>query len=86
MALSIRNNLAEQLARTIAKETGESITQAIISALQEKLVRLKGKKSITDLKSKILQISNRCSKLPNADKRTPDEILGYNQDGGFDSW
>ena len=84
MALSIRNDVAEKLARAIAKETGENITQAIIHALQERLERLKGRRTVTDLKSKILKISKRCRALPDIDPRTPEDILGYNQNGGLD--
>ena len=34
MALSIRNPKAERLAREVAERTGESLTQAIIHALE----------------------------------------------------
>ena len=41
MALSIRNPRAEQLAREVAAESGETLTQAIIQALDEHLQRLR---------------------------------------------
>jgi antitoxin VapB len=40
MTLSIRNPRAEKLAREVAAESGESLTEAIIHALEERLVRL----------------------------------------------
>ena len=41
MALSIKNDETERLARQVARETGESLTEAIQTALQERWVRLK---------------------------------------------
>jgi antitoxin VapB len=84
MALSIKNPRAEQLAREVARETGESITQSLINALEERLQRVRGRKTSPDLVSEILEISQHCSALPDLDARSPDEILGYNREGGFD--
>lgn len=84
MALSIKNPRAEQLAREVARETGESITQSLINALEERLQRVRGRKTRSNLVSEIIEISQRCSALPNLDARSPDEILGYNREGGFD--
>jgi antitoxin VapB len=39
MALSIRTEEADRLARTLAKLTGETITQAVTNALRERLDR-----------------------------------------------
>jgi antitoxin VapB len=41
MALSIRNAKAEKLARELAAESGDNITQAITRALEERLQRLR---------------------------------------------
>ena len=81
MALSIRNPYAEQLARQVSTLTEENITQTIIKALENRLENLKGKKTIVDVEQQILSISQRCSALPDRDKRTDEEILGYNKDG-----
>ncbi len=86
MALSIRNHEAEKLARAVAEETGETITQTIIHALEEKWLRLKGRKTVSNLTERVMNISDRCRKLPDEDTRTADEILGYNSEGGLDSW
>ena len=43
MALSIKNSKAENLARKLAAESGETITQAITHALEERLERLRGR-------------------------------------------
>lgn len=81
MALSIRNPRAEKLAREVAAESGESITEAIIHALEERLVRLKGRRSTTEVAAEIMKISIRCRALPEKDWRESDEILGYDEMG-----
>jgi len=81
MALSIRNNRAEQLAREVAAISGENLTQAIIHALEERLERLRGRRTTANLAQEIMVISRRCSSLPDLDHRSPEEILGYNPHG-----
>jgi antitoxin VapB len=83
MALSIKNDMAEKLAREVAAETGESLTEAILHSLEERLERLKGRRSAPDLVETILEISQRCSALPDLDPRDANEILGYNEIGAF---
>jgi antitoxin VapB len=81
MAMSIRNRLAEELARKVAKESGESLTQAIIHSLEERLERLKGRRQVSSIEEEILQIASRCSSLPDLNDRSPEEILGYDERG-----
>ena len=81
MALSIRNAKAEKLARELAAESGETITRAITQALEERLERLRGRSTTTDLVEDILRISKRCSEIPDHDKRSAEEILGYDSIG-----
>ena len=81
MALSIRNPRAEKLARQIAAESGESLTEAIIHALEERLERLTGRRTTTDVTEEIIKISLRCRALPEKDRRSIDEILDYDERG-----
>lgn len=81
MALSIRNPHAEKLAREVAAESGQSITQAIIQALEDRLERLHGQRTSTDLLAEITKIARRCGSLPDLDQRTPEEIMGYDRQG-----
>ena len=81
MALSIRNPRAEKLAREVAAESGESLTEAIIRALEERLERIRGRRMAPDIVEEIMKISRRCSALPDQDQRTPEEILGYDYSG-----
>lgn len=81
MALSIRNPRAEELARKIAEMSGENITQVILHALENHIEKLRGQRLYPDKVEEIMSISSRCSSLPDIDKRSPDEILGYNEIG-----
>jgi antitoxin VapB len=83
MALSIKNDVAERLARRVAAETGESLTEAVINSLEERLERLKGRRSAPDLVETLMAIGRRCSALPDLDTRSADEILGYDDIGAF---
>ena len=82
MALSIQNPEAEQLARELAEKTGESVTEAIVTSLRERLQRERSKrKSSFRLRDEIRSIGARCATLPVLDPRSPDEILGYDAHG-----
>lgn len=83
MGISIKNDRAEKLARQVAAEAGESLTDAIIHSLEERLERLKGRRSAPDLAATLMTISQRCGALPDLDTRTPEEILGYDEKGAF---
>ncbi len=81
MAISIRNPIAENLARTVAKKSGESLTQVIIHSLEDRLEKLQGRRNPEDLLQEIKEIGNRCAALPDIDSRSADKILGYNENG-----
>ncbi|UOG91033.1 MAG: type II toxin-antitoxin system VapB family antitoxin [Candidatus Thiothrix sulfatifontis] len=86
MALSIRNERAEQLAREIAQLTGYNMTSAIIIALEEKLERLQRFRRVNSKLDEIMVISRRCSALPDLDTRSADDILGYDEHGVNTLW
>jgi antitoxin VapB len=81
MALSIKNQEAERLARLVSKETGESLTGAIEQALRERWERLQRKPKEPVLVEHLLEIANRVAALPVLDNRSDDEILGYDENG-----
>ncbi|MCP5110536.1 MAG: type II toxin-antitoxin system VapB family antitoxin [bacterium] len=81
MALNIKNPEADKLARTLAERTGETITEAVVKALQERLQREDGRRSVPNLKEELLAIGRRCAALPDIDTRSADEIIGYDKDG-----
>jgi antitoxin VapB len=81
MALSIKSIETEQLAREIAARTGESLTGAIQKALEERLERLNRSLRSQALTAQIDDILQRVDAMPELDSRTPDEIIGYDENG-----
>jgi antitoxin VapB len=81
MALSIKSMEAERLAREIAAKTGESLTDAIRKALEERLDRLRNQRRSQILASQLDEILRRVDQLPVLDSRSPEEILGYDEHG-----
>jgi antitoxin VapB len=80
MALNIRNAETERLAAELAKETGETKTEAVTKALRERLaqVRRRPRRRLAD---ELEQIAEHCANLPVLDARPADEILGYDDNG-----
>lgn len=83
MALGIKNEITERLAREVAAQTGESLTRAITVSLEERLERLKGRRTAPDLVQELLAISRRCAAMPDLSTQDADEILDYNANGTF---
>lgn len=81
MALSIKNALTERLARQVARETGESLTEAVQRALKERLERLPERHHGRIMAEKLEDILRRVDALPTLDTRPEDEILGYDKQG-----
>jgi antitoxin VapB len=81
MALSIKNPETERLARQLARETGESITDAIQHALKERIERLPQQRRGRIMTEKLEDILRRVDALPTLDTRPEDEILGYDRQG-----
>lgn len=84
MSISIRNPQVEKLAREMAEKLDLSMTQVIIDALEEKKRQMAAREQPNlFLLKEIKSISDECAALPDLDKRNPDEILGYDKDGGM---
>lgn len=81
MALNIKSAQAEKLARELAQRTGETITDAVTTALKERMARLSQRRTKRSLADELDEIAKRCVTLPIFDHRTPDEILGYDDRG-----
>jgi antitoxin VapB len=80
MALSIKHPEADRLARELAAETGEGLTEAVLAALRERLGRVK-KRSKLSLVDELGGIARRISAMPTLDTRSAEDILGYDSDG-----
>jgi antitoxin VapB len=81
MALSIKDPEADRLARELAARTGETLTEAVMVALRERLARETGRIRAIPLRAELAAIRARCAALPVLDSRSSDEILGYEERG-----
>ena len=81
MPISIKNPETEHLARELARETGESITEVITKSLQDRLQRIRGRRHVRSLPEQVEDILKRLDALPRLDTRSDDEILGYDEFG-----
>ena len=81
MAINIKDSETDRLAREVAKRAGETITDAIRKALQERLQRLAGRYAAPTKRDKLYEILHRVDALPRLDSRAEDEILGYDESG-----
>ena len=80
MALSIKNPEVERLARELAAKTGESITDAVMVALRDRLDR-EASPARNRRVERLLEIGREGARLPKLDDRTADEIIGYDEYG-----
>jgi antitoxin VapB len=82
MALSIKSAEADRLARELAATTGESITVAVTVAMRERLAREERKRESKEaVLADVRAIIDHFASLPVLDPRSPDEILGYDENG-----
>jgi antitoxin VapB len=81
VALNIKHPDADRLARELAAKTGESITDAVLKALRERLLRENARRRHSTLRRELARIRERCSALPILDARDADAIIGYDDDG-----
>jgi antitoxin VapB len=81
MPISIKNPETEQLARQLAKETGETITEVIKKSLQDRLQRVRGRRRTSSLEEEVADILRRVDALPVISTASEDEILGYDENG-----
>lgn len=80
MALSIKNPEADRLARELTAMTGESMTEAIVIALRERVDRERDRRGPSRAE-KLRVLAEEIALLPVLDARTPDEIIGYDDHG-----
>jgi len=60
MSLNIKNEAAHKLANELAKLTGESMTQAVTNAIQERLDRVRGQRE-GGLAERLTRIGEDCA-------------------------
>jgi antitoxin VapB len=73
---------AKRLARELPSVTGETLTEAVVAALRERLERQQQRRPKPSTGGEILsEVRSRLSRLPVLDARSADEILGYDERG-----
>jgi antitoxin VapB len=68
----------------MADRTGETLTHVVVLALRERYERECRKNRHQHLIDEMKEISDRVKAMPVRDRRSADEIIGYNECGGFD--
>ena len=83
MALSLKDPETDRLARELARLTGESLTEAVRTSLAERLERerLRRGRPKKGLAERLNELALECAAFPDHDTRSPDEIIGYDEDG-----
>ncbi len=80
MALSIKDPETDRLARALAAATGESLTEAIRRALQDRLER-ESQRTRRGIGVEVRRIQERLARLLVLDPRTTDDVVGYDDHG-----
>ena len=81
MALNIDHPDADRLARALARATGESLTEAVMIAIKERLQREVGRGDADAIRKNIRMIQRSFAAKRGVDTRTADEIIGYDAHG-----
>jgi antitoxin VapB len=83
MAVLIKDEEADRLIRTLAERTGESITNAVKTAVRERLKQLPlNEDEIAARKRKLAELLAYFDSLPKMNEHlTNDEIIGYDENG-----
>ncbi|MFQ5773577.1 MAG: type II toxin-antitoxin system VapB family antitoxin [Kiloniellaceae bacterium] len=84
MSLNIKSAEADRLARELSRLTGETITDAVTRALEERLERRQREGDAAKRAARAAAIDAICRRaagLPVLDTRSSDEILGYDERG-----
>jgi antitoxin VapB len=80
VALSLKDPETDRLAREVAALTGESLTEAIRHSLTERLARERLRRGQSIGMAAALN-AFASEWVPDGDTRTPDEIIGYDENG-----
>jgi len=81
MALTIEDPATEKAVRELAELTGDAISVAVRRAVEERLQRVRRRRSGRGMAEELMEIGRRCASLPDLDTRSAEEILGYDESG-----
>ena len=80
MGLNIKDSETYELAQALAEQTGESMTKAVKTALQERLARIRRSKKASAKAAELLAIGRRCASELKA-RPVDHEALLYDEKG-----
>ena len=86
MSLNIKDERTHELARRLAALTGETMTEAVRVAVQERLKRQQAGRGGRPLGERLREIARHCAMLPVVRRRGEDETLGYDERGLPGQW
>jgi antitoxin VapB len=83
MAILIKDKEADELIRLLAARTGESITEAVKTAVRQRLQNVpRSEEEIAERKRRLAEVLAYFDSLPRINEDlTDDEILGYDENG-----
>ena len=81
MPLNIKDPDTHALAKRLASLTGESLAKAVKLAIQERLAQVEKTQGTTRLADELDHIALHCAGLPRRDRRSADQIIGYDERG-----
>ncbi len=80
--LNIKDKETHALATQLARLSHQTMSQAVKEALQDKLAQLDSQgKDRYRLVARVKELAAAASASPTLDRRTPDEIIGYDEIG-----
>jgi antitoxin VapB len=80
VGLNIKNEETHRRAQELARLGGETMTEAVDRAINERLERVRRARKRGALAKRLLEIGRRCARLPVLDDRSADEML-YDEKG-----
>lgn len=82
MALTLDDPESDRLAQELARLTGDNPTDVVRKALAQQLERERLRRGRPrSLAEELNAIALHCASLPDYDTRSPDEIIGYDENG-----
>lgn len=81
MPLNIKDADTHALAKRLASLTGESLTQAVKRAVQERLEQVEKPRRTSRLADELDHIALHCASLPRRNGRSAEQIIGYDERG-----
>jgi antitoxin VapB len=87
LTLNIKSSETDRLARELCALTGETITEAVTRALEERLQRQRSDRNQARELARAAAIDaifERAAVIPATDRRSDDELLGYDESGTFE--